>query len=232
MSRHRMARVPIGVSASAPGAVESARGPRTCRCRCRRRADRQSAGEGRPGRSGQPSTVQVPPEASRRGQVAGAPALVGLEQLPGHGRAVLGALDGPEHADGGGLVGPPGQAGQLEGEPGLVARSSWTRRASSPTSATSTTRRRPSGSMTTPCCCSAPKRMGSPCTSGMRLSARASLAGDLLEGAVVEDVAVLVDLDEGGARCGRGPGGTSPACACGPCRGCGPRRWPRRRGPG
>ena len=31
------------------------------------------------------------------------------------------------------------------------------------------------------------------------------LAGDLLEGAVVEDVAVLVDLDEGGARWVVGP---------------------------
>ena len=73
------------------------------------------------GRPGSAFDGPGPARGEEAGQVAGAPALVGLEELPGHGRAVLGALDGPEHADRRGLVGAPGQAAQLEGQPGLVA---------------------------------------------------------------------------------------------------------------
>ena len=176
------------------------------------------------GRPGSAFDGPGPARGEEAGQVAGAPALVGLEQLPASWpRRTRGAPRPGTRRSGSARRGPGPGGDSWKASPGSSRRSSWTSRASSPTSATSTTRRRPSGSMTTPCCCSAPKRMGSPWTRGIRLSGRASLAGDLLEGAVVEDVAVLVDLDEGGARCGRGPGGRSPACACGPCRGCGPR---------
>ena len=92
-----------------------------------------------------------------------------------HGLAVLGALHGPEDPDGGGLVGAAGQAAELEGqarlvpalvvdEEGVLADVGHRDHADGP-----------SGSWTTPCSCSAPKRMGWPWTSGIRLSARTSL---------------------------------------------------------
>src|SRR5580658_5062523 len=61
-----------------------------------------------------------PARGEEAGEVAGAAALVGLEELTVQGGAVLGTLDGPEDADGRGLVGAPGQATELEGQPRFV----------------------------------------------------------------------------------------------------------------
>ena len=55
------------------------------------------------------------------------------------------------------------------------------------------------------------------------------LLGDVVELAVVEHVAVLVDLDERRAAVVVGGPERSPSCACGRGRGCGRRSWPRRR---
>ena len=146
-----------------------------------------------------PSTVQVPPEASRRGQVARAPALAGLEELAVHGVAVLGALDGPEDPDGRGLVGAPGQAAQLEGEPGLVPALvvdeqgvlAHLRHLGDPQAAV--------GLHDHPVLLLGAEADGLAVDEGDEVVGAGVAAGDLLEGAVVEDVAVLVDLDEGGA---------------------------------
>ena len=173
-----------------------------------------------------------PARGQERGEVAGAPALVGLEELAGHGLAVLGALHGPEDADRGGLVRAAGQAAELEGQPGSSRRSSWTSRASSPTSATSTMRRRPSGSMTTPCCVVGAEADGLAVDERDQVVGPDVLAGDLLEGAVVEDVAVLVDLDERGALVVVGAPEDLLHVLAVHVVGAGHEAWPRRRGPG
>ena len=88
---------------------------------------------------------------------------------------------------------------------GSVRDSSCTSSASSPTSATSTMRAPCCTSITTPCWPSAPKRIGSPCRSGMSMSSRTVLAVTPSKACVVEHVAVLEHLDEGGALVLMGP---------------------------
>ncbi len=75
---------------------------------------------------------------------------------------------------------------------------SWTRSASSPTSATSAMARLPSVPWTTPRSPSEPKRIGLPCSRRIWFVDLRLLVRQQVEGPVVEDVAVLVDLDEGG----------------------------------
>ena len=172
------------------------------------------------------------PRVEQSGEVSGALTLPDRADLAVHGLAVGGPVDGPEHAHRRGL-GRAGRPGGTGGRPGRgVGRgSSWTRMGPrhvghvhdaglARSSASPRPSRRP--------CRTAPAGRGR----GGSASRPRYLGQDRLEGAVVEDVAVLVDLDEGGALVARGPGGRSPSCACGPCRGCGPRTWPRRPGPG
>src|SRR5688572_27177981 len=64
------------------------------------------------------------PRATRTeqtGQIPRPPLVLGGGELPADLGAVLPALDGAEHPDGGGRGGPDGQAGQGEGEGGLGA---------------------------------------------------------------------------------------------------------------
>ena len=95
-----------------------------------------------------------------------------------------------------GLVGVSARRDSANATVGSWRASSWTRSASSPTSATFTTSASPYSLSRTPYSCSAPNRIGSPCLSCDEHLGPLVAARDVLERAVVEDVAVLVDLDE------------------------------------
>src|SRR5437764_1146374 len=131
-----------------------------------------------------------------RGQVAGADPLLGVDQLVLHGIAVRGAVDGPEDADGCRLEGPARQTGEHERQPRLVtllvvdedlvlAHLGHVDDLRSALAVEDHT----------------PGPVGSE-ANGLAVLERDQHLGpcfarrDLLEGAVVEDVAVLVDLDE------------------------------------
>ena len=111
---------------------------------------------------------------------------------------------------------------------GFSACASCTRRRLVPCSATSTTRSVPSGMRATPCCPSAPNRTGSPCSSRMTASSRVLRRRQQLEGSVVEDVAVLVDLYQccSAVVCCRSQNARSGACDL--SRWCGRRTMLRR----
>ena len=157
-------------------------------CRRRRRSSTRSRRTGLVFRarstersSGQASTV--PGGAAARGSVApgrrGPDRSCGGGELPVGLGGVLGPLDGAEHADRRGLVGPRGQAGQHERQAGSARVSSWTRMrvladVGDVDDAGAALARR----ATTPRSPSAPKRIGSPCTSWISISLAAVLAGD------------------------------------------------------
>ena len=91
--------------------------------------------------------------------------------------------------------------------------------------------RLPSAARATPCSPSGPKRIGSPCSSGMRLKTARSLSVSGEERAVVEHRAVLVDLDERACRGARRRRAARRSCGGGRGRSCGRRTWRPRRAP-
>ena len=171
-------------------------------------------GVGPPGRrslmaaagAGDGQTSQVAPERSRPVRSPG-PGAPGRRRAAGRSRRRSRAARRPgTRRSAWARGGPVRQPGQHEGQPGLVAGLvvdedrvlADVGHVDDAGPALAVERPRP-------CASSAPKRIGWPCTSGISMSSRFSLAVMRLEGAVVEDVAVLVDLDEGRALVVVGP---------------------------
>ena len=125
--------------------------------------------------AGDGQTCQVGPERSRPVRSAG-PVLLRRGELPGRLGAVLGPVDGAEHADRRGLgTGRVARRDSMKASPGSSRASSCTRMAvlahvghvDDAGPALAVERRRP-------CALSAPKRIGSPWTSGMSIDSRLS----------------------------------------------------------
>ena len=125
-----------------------------------------------------------------------------VDELALHLGLVGRALRRPEHADRRGHRRRRRQARQRERQrrvgAGLVVHEE---RVLADVGDARRSRHSPYSLSTTPRSLSSPKRIGSPCCSSMSMSARAVLGRDALERAVVEDVAVLVDLDERAPWC-------------------------------
>src|SRR5947209_15958248 len=146
-----------------------------------------------------PSNLPGGTRVQKLGEVAGALSLLGLDQLVLHGVAVGGTLDGAEHADGRGLERPACQTGQHEGQPRLVALLVVYEDLVLPDvgyvddlgPALSVEDDAPRSVRT--------EADGLAVLEGDQHLGPRLARGDLLEGAVVEEVAVLIDLDEGAA---------------------------------
>ena len=182
------------------------------------------------GRCQAQSTVQVPLERSSAAEVTGTLALRGGDELLADAGAVVRPLDGAEDADRASASGRRVDSrARANARLGSSRWASWTRMASSPDVGHLDDAQLPVGAHH-----HAPVAVGAEAD---RLAVHerdqhllaALPAGDVLERAVVEDVAVLEDLDERRAAVGVRRPGTSRSCACGRGRGCGRRTWPRRR---